>query len=116
MSRNVVVKEKLEQLLLAHWTSFVDRITLMRRVLEDARDGDYKVLEAKEPLQPQTKITLTRFAKISKSDFEVWVEFTVPREDSIVQGTHVYHTDFEDFKLAQTYGVWFVTKNQKPTN
>jgi len=94
----------------------MDRITLMRRVLEDARDGEYKVLEEAKQPPCQTKITLTRFAKISKSDFEVWVEFTVPKEDGFIEGTHIYHTDLSDLELEETSGVHFVTKSQKPTN
>ena len=89
----------------------MDRTTLMLTVLQDARDGDYKVIEKPDLTPAQTKITITRFAKISNHKFEVWVEFTAPKGDGFVQGTHTYHTDLdEEFVLDQTYGVHFVPK------
>lgn len=89
----------------------MDRTTLMLRVLQDAKDGDYKQLEKSDLTAAPTKITLTRFSKLINNKFEVWVEFTVPTQDGMIQGSHIYHTDLDDeFSLESTCGVHFVTK------
>jgi hypothetical protein len=87
---------KLETVLQAHWTEFLDTVQVMRVVLQHVRDTSYRVIKQEEIPPRQTKITVTKFSiKVAEAKFdwpetarmEIWAEFTVPKGDGVVVGT-----------------------------
>lgn len=116
----LVVKQRLESLLTSHWADFLDKEQLLRVVLETARDADYKVIEQQNIPPRQIKLSVTKF-NIEKTGFEVWIEFTVPKDNGVVVGTHVLSLDLSGkFRLNQTYGTFLrpteSTLKQHPAN
>jgi len=107
----LIIPEKLEQLFLKNWADFVDKTALIRRVLVDARDADLQEVVG-EPPTSQLKLTITKFSLIDNSQFEVWVEFAIPKDNGMIVGSHVYLTQCSgNFQLQDTYGVIFQTKS-----
>lgn len=108
---SMIKPEQLESLFLKNWAEFIDKTALIRKVLVDARDADLKMIEGQAPAS-QLSITITRFCLIDNSNFEVFVEFTVPKDNGIIVGSHVYLTDLSgNFQLQDTYGVIFQTQS-----
>ena len=100
----LMVKQRLESLLLAHWADFFNREQLVRVVLEIARDADYKVIEQQNIPPKQIKLSVTKFS-IEEKGFETWIEFTVPQENGVIIGTHILLLDLTgEFQLINTYG------------
>lgn len=110
MSENIIVKENLETILKATWSHFLNSKLLLKKVIEDARDNEYRKEKSAGPLSILAKMTITKFLYLGKGRFEVWVEFTVPKDGGIVTGTHTYELIVEcGLKLTATYGVHFLT-------
>jgi hypothetical protein len=87
---------KLEQLLQANWTEFIDYRQMMSMVLEIVRNEEFRVLKQVKPNESRnTKITVTRVT-INPSPnmiLELCVEFTAPKQLGIVIGTVIFHSD-----------------------
>lgn len=116
----LVVKQQLESLLTSRWADFLDREQLLKTVLEIARDADYKVIEQQNIPPRQIKLSVTKF-NTEKTGFEVWIEFTVPRDNGVVVGTHILSLQLSgEFQLNQTYGTFLrpteSTLTQHPAN
>ena len=105
-----LIKEKLELLLQSKWTEFIDRQQLMRLSLEYVRDTEYRKLKQKEIPTVQIRLTVTKFAIIpNPSEFELWIEFSIPKEDGVVIVTHVVSLNFAgEVKLKETHGTHFL--------
>lgn len=109
----VIITSKLEALLQSKWTQFIDKPQLMRTILEDTRDEEYKILYNKELPDRQLKISVSfHSASGNTTDpyiFEVWAEFTVPKDNGVVIGTHVYSVNSKgELKIKETYGSHFL--------
>lgn len=107
----VLITEKLESLLQTKWTDFLDRQQLMRLSLEYARDAAYKTLRQKAIPKIQISMTVTQFKLTDNPDsaFEVWLEFSVPKDTGVIVGTHVLSLSLTgEVKLKETYGTHFV--------
>ena len=102
-------KDVFEQLLLKNWAAVFDTTALLKRVMRDAQNASLKKTRAEANLRTQTKMTITKFAPFDKTHLEVWVEFTVPKDSSVVIGTHIYRLSLDgDLKLDQTIGMDFL--------
>jgi len=111
MGNKLIVVKNLELLLQTKWAEFIDRTTFMRIVLEHARDTEYRIVYQYEIPPPSIKLSITKFA-IDGSAFEVWVEFTVPKNEGVVVGTHVFSLTLSgELDLKNTHGTHFVPKN-----
>jgi len=112
MTNEIVMRPQLEKLLMSHWTEFLNKTALLRRVLEDARNTSFKVVNKHDAAPAsQLKVTITKFQLLDNSKFELWVEFAVPREDGTVIGTHTYHLGLDgSLRLEESYGVLFQTE------
>lgn len=111
MGNKLIIDKKLEHLLQTKWTEFIDRTTFMRIILEHARDTEYRIVQQNEIPPPSIKLSITKFA-IDGSAFEVWAEFTVPKDGGVVVGTHVFSLTLSgEFDLKNTYGTHFVPEN-----
>jgi hypothetical protein len=102
------IKENLEQLLKANWTKFIDKNSLIRYVLEKARESNYRTLPTNTP-QKQLKISITK-VHIIENGFELWVEFSVPVNGGMAIGTHVLHLNINtnEIQLYESHGTIFL--------
>lgn len=104
----LMVKEKLESLLQTHWASFLDKSQLIRFVLETARDTEYKAIKQQTIPPKQIKLSITKF-NIKEKGFEIWIEFTVPKDNGVVIGTHILALNLTgEFHLTDSYGTYLV--------
>ena len=107
MKNDILDKKCLESLLQAHWTEFLDHKRFMRIVLETVRDTDYRILEQEYVPPKQVKLSVTKFTT-TENEFEIWAEFTVPKENGVVIGTNVYQLTLSgELKLKDSYGTHF---------
>jgi len=103
----MLLNDQLEKLLLANWTQFLDKLQLMRNVLEYTRNNEYQVILQEEIPPKHTKIQITKFQP-TDHDFDVWIEFTVPKEDGVIVGTHTCNLNLNgELALRETYGTFF---------
>ena len=108
---NVINPTKLGETLQSSWTKFVDKIQLMRVVLEQVRDGDYRISEENPP-NSDSKVSISFHSSPGKPyNLEMWAEFTAPKDKGIVIGTHVFAIQSNgDVELKETYGTHFLPK------
>lgn len=119
MSERIILKEQLENVLQKNWATILDRNAFMKRVMSDAQSTELtqKITENTPPRQ--VKIVLTKFEikeldqfTENPYDFLLWAEFTVPREQGVVVGTHIYRLDLlGNLELTETYGIHFVPES-----
>lgn len=87
----VLKTDKLEELLVANWTGFLDTSKLMVYVLghiQETINKDFAVIIQSVP--HKTQITISRFQLI-ESGFLIWVDFSAPREEGVAVGTAELH-------------------------
>lgn len=107
---SVILNEKLEALLLANWATIMDKTRLLKVVLEHARNTEYSTLEQAQLPPRHTKVQVTKF-RPDGCKFSVWVEFTVPKGEGVVVGTHVYSLNLDgELILLETFGSHFCQK------
>jgi hypothetical protein len=106
----ILEKEKLESVLLANWTSYINTQQLIRFTLENIRDAIYPVKEAAsygKPLPQGVRVSVTNVG-ITDRGLEIWAEFSAAIEVGTVIGTHIFNVDLNGFfKLKETYGTCF---------
>lgn len=104
---------KLEQLLKTNWTEFIDQTQFLRLVLTNANEqhNNYQTLNQLEIPLKQIKLSITKFSVINSCKFEVWAEFSIPKDNGVLVGTHVFEMDLSgNFNLKESYGTIFVTE------
>jgi len=106
---NVINTTKLETYLSQRWTEFVDKTQLMRTVLEHVRDGEYRTSDD-DPPNSNHKVSISFHPSASKLyELEMWAEFTAPKNNGVVIGTHVFAVlSNGDVELKETYGTHFL--------
>jgi len=117
MAKSLFLRSKLESLLQSRWTEFLDRAQVMRTVLENVRDTDYReILQAELPPN-RVKLSVTKIAIQPSHAFEVWIEFSVPKDPGVVIGTNVYTLDLTGkFELKDSYGTHFLPEISHTTS
>ncbi len=107
----MILNDRLEQLLLSNWAQFLDKLQLMKIVLEHASNNEYPLIEQEEIPPRHTKIQITKFTP-NERNFAVWVEFTVPKGNGVLVGTHTFSLTLNgELTLNETYGTHFVPKS-----
>lgn len=102
-------QEKFEQLLLANWTTFLNQNLLLKKVLEDVRDSELPKTIQEDIPPVSTKVTITKFRIKDNTGFELWIEFTVPKDQGVVVGSHVYALKLDgEMILKENYGRHFL--------
>jgi hypothetical protein len=109
---NVLNQNKLEHLLLTNWADIIDRTQMLRLVLTHAQNSDYRLLEQSKIPPRQVKLTITKFSLVESNKFEVWAEFSVPKNEGVVVGTHVLSLSLSgEMNLKESYGTHFVPES-----
>jgi hypothetical protein len=108
--------KKLEALFLANWANLIDKTQFLKRVLSDARDYKAPIVSQEDaPPGSTTKMTITKFSPLGKGQYEIWVEFTLPRESGVLVGTHTYKLSLDgEATLLYTSAVSFESKVKQP--
>lgn len=108
----VLITERLEQLLQSKWAEFLNPQQLLRASLEYARDTEYRTLPKSEIHKVQVRISVTKFVVTeTPSEFEIWVEFSVPKDEGVIIGTHVMSLSLTgEIKLKESHGTHFVVE------
>jgi hypothetical protein len=85
---NALKADKLEELLLASWTQFLDSSKVLAFVQECVRiaENNFAVVEDMQIPRKGKQITLSRF-QIVPQGFILWAEFSVPTDEKIAMGT-----------------------------
>jgi hypothetical protein len=89
----VLKADKLEELLVANWTAFLDARELMAYVLCRVRDsvrGNFAVVAQQAPGGNGVQITLSR-CRLAGDGLLLWVDFKVPQEYGVTVGTSEIH-------------------------
>ena len=119
MLKNIFKKSELEDTLQKQWTNYLDHLLLMRMVMEYVRDTTYKEIMQQTVPPIKCKLSVTKFSLINyvnnirpNYDFEIFLEFTIPKEDGVAIGTSVYFLNLNgDMQLDQCFCTWFRPKN-----
>jgi len=111
----ILIAEKLERLLQLNWTEFLDRQQIVRLCLEYARNAAYKTLQQKEIPKIQFRASVTKFIVTEITpEFEIWIEFSVPKDNGVVIGTHVLSLRLSgEVKLKESHGTHFLMETTK---
>lgn len=112
MANKLINYKKLQSLLLSNWTEFIDQKMIMKQTLEDTRDANFDIITQPNIPKRQFQLTLTNFElHKGKSVFEIWVEFSIPNDEGVCVGTHIYHLNPDnELKLQNSYGTHFIPK------
>ena len=88
----VLNKAKLEELLVANWTKFMDTKAMMAFVLGCVRDNIEKnfCVMPGSASNKGVQITVSRF-HIAQDGFTIWIDFHVPQEEGVAVGTSELH-------------------------
>lgn len=84
----IVNLEKLENLLVANWTQFIDIRLLMNFVQNEAQkniDSFINIQEKRSTIN-SNKISLSRFSPF-KNGYIIWIEFNILLNEKIAEGT-----------------------------
>ena len=106
---NIIKQKNLERLLLTNWAELIDRTQMLRFVLTHAQQTDYRLLKQPEIPPQQIKLTLTKFTLVNSCEFELWAEFSIPKDQGVVVGTHVISLKLSgEMILKDSYGTHFL--------
>lgn len=85
---NALKNDKLEELLLASWTQFLDSSKILAFVQEcvEYAKNNFAVVEDMQIPKKGKQVTLSRF-QIVPQGFILWAEFSVPMQDKVATGT-----------------------------
>ena len=87
--KNTFREEKLEEILVANWTHFLDSSRLLAFVLQNvkSRINNLAIIPSSEIKTKGVSITISRFCWIN-TGFTLWVEFNVPLSaEKMAEGT-----------------------------
>lgn len=104
-----IIQKNLEALLLANWATFIDRNKLFLKILEDTRDAALPKKWEKDVPSSTTKFSLTQMIPRGNTGFEIIIEFTIPKDDGVAIGAHVYLLKLNgELYLENSYGMCFL--------
>lgn len=104
--------QKLEKIIQSQWVDFFDKNQLMQVVLTDTHKASFRTEIASIPLRRCVSITITKVVYLCKGEFEIWVEFSVPKGKDILIGSHIYIFTLDGkISLQSTTGVCFQQKS-----
>lgn len=85
---NLIDVEKLGEILVAHWSNFIDSTKLMVWTMQKVRNNlDNFIISDANFNGITTKITVSRFEIYSPEGFILWIDFTIPHNEKIAAGT-----------------------------
>jgi hypothetical protein len=108
MQNSLLDVGKLEEVLQRHWAEFLDPVQVMRLVLEHVRNTSFRTIYQAEIPKQCTKISVTGFIKIGDG-FQVWIEFTVPKNTGVIMGTVLLRLELSGkADIEESFGTVFM--------
>jgi hypothetical protein len=111
--------KKLSELLKKNWTHFIEKQEFMKRVLMDAYhiENLQEVKDNEVKLSPQILIAITDFVPVNTLEFEIIVEFSIPKETGILLGNHIYNLSLNGCLVhKESSGCLFLTPDNSSNN
>ena len=90
MNQKLIEPENLERLMQQNWTKFINPTQLLRRLLEDIRNSDFRKVPNEKILTNQTKVSITKVVLNADLTIEFWVEFAVQGQEGLTVGSNIY--------------------------
>lgn len=85
--KNLIDNTKLEKLLLANWSNFLDQKKLIAYTLTCVRDYKFnQVVKTNKKHSTNIKVKLSHF-QIKNNGFNLWVEYSIPINQNTAIGT-----------------------------
>ncbi len=112
----ILDKSKLENILLANWANFLNPNEVMKFTLSCVRDNvnTFLVMEESELPKKSVQILVSRFNILEENGFQLWIDFTVPKNDEILVGTvEAYLEKLNNLKLISVVGNRFIKQLPK---
>lgn len=104
----MTVFEKIEQVLIRNWVEIINPVELKKLILETTKVTNFNVEVSQGCVVQPTKFNITHFEPKHNSSYELWLEFTSPKEDGYVIGTYVAILSLDgSIKVIESYGVFF---------
>lgn len=88
-SGNIISVDKLEEILVAHWSAFINPNKLIVWTMQTVRarlDTNFIVVNDADFSNRGTQITVSR-CQLRPGYFLLWVDFTIPFDDKVAVGT-----------------------------
>ena len=99
--------DKLEKLLVANWTQFLDTTRLMALVLQKLQENAGRLdIISSESIKPKgIKISISRFS-VLQHGFTIWIEFNAPVvPNRYAEGTMELFMDLQgNFEMTHLFG------------
>jgi len=109
---NLINQKKLEQLLQSHWAEVIDQTQMLRFVLTNAQRINYRSIKQLEIPPKQMRLTVTKFSLVDSCEFEVWAEFSIPKGEGVVVGTHILSLSLSgEIDLKESHGTHFMPES-----
>lgn len=89
------------------WSNLITPRQLLDFALKTTELTSFEKTEA-VPLSSKTKVIITHFELKNNTSYEIWLEFSIPKGDGIVEGTYVALLSDNDIKLVEVYGLHYV--------
>lgn len=107
----ILDKTKLEELLVAKWTQFIDSSKLMKFIADNAVIQRHNFKNVSDVVKIKgNQILISRF-DLTNQGFIIWVEFQIKMEDQIAMGTtEVLINSAGILTHIQTIGNIYLTK------
>jgi hypothetical protein len=113
MFETFLLKDQLETLIQKNWATVINSTAFMKTVLSDAQNAELTKLSVAKMPPRHTKIVVTKvIVNEDIAGFDLWAEFTVPRSEGCVIGTHIYRLSFNGkLDLQESFGTFFVPQS-----
>lgn len=102
-SGNMISVDKLEEVLVAHWSTFINPTKLIVWTMKEVRarlDTSFIVVNDADFSNRGTQITVSR-CQLKPGCFLVWVDFTIPFDDKVAVGTIEARLGFDGSLTAE---------------
>lgn len=102
----IINNEKLEKILTALWTDFLDYRKVIAFIMASVRDNINNLPVHQEDDLPKkgVEIAISRFS-IKNGGFLLWIDFTIPRESGFAIGTCECHlSNLGELQLKKIVG------------
>lgn len=97
-------KTNLENLLKSHWTEFIDYKELINNVKNEIYKKSLTIIKQDYVPAIQLKLSVSKFDFIEEG-IDVWIDYTVPKDDGVVVGTIIYKIDYNlNLTIKDLYG------------
>lgn len=89
------------------WIKYISPSQIFQFVLKTTNVLEFKQIVETPPVL-NTKVIITHFEEQSNNNAIIWIEFSVPKDNSIVIGTYIASIKKDDIQLIEYYGLHYI--------